>query len=508
MDQGNRFSPVTLAGKDPVAQLVIHLAFAHAVLNQPVDDGLFRFRDGKAVEKTAVDKHAIGHIGISGLLHILPAGDHLKDRQPELFGEFPVARIVRGNGHDGARAVCGEHIVGDKHRDSASVDRIDGLDSLELHARLFLDQLGALKVAFARGRIPVGENLVPVFNARTQLIHRRMLRRHNHVRRAEKRIRPRGINAQLHIAVLNGKIHLCALAAADPVALLHLDLFDKIEIIQPVEQLLGIGGDFEHPLALHAADDLCAAALAFPGHNLLVGQAALAARAPVDRHLAFISKAVLVKLQKNPLRPPEVTGVGGIHFARPVKREADALELLAEVIDILLGHAGRMDMVFDGIVFRRQAECVPTDGEEHVVALHPALAGDDIHGRVAARVAHMQPRAGWIRELDERIVFGLFMAGLCLKAMGLLPAALPLELNFFGIVSLAHGINPPLSSLRRDRKGAPDAHGFMHRGAWLKRGTTLIQPRGRGPHPGLSRGQTAAGYAHGPCLSPAELREE
>ena len=202
---------------------------------------------------------------------------------------------------------------------------------------------------------------------------------------------------------------------------------------------MGIRGDLEHPLALHAADDFRAAALALTGDNLFVGQAALAAGAPVDRHFGLIGEALLVELKENPLRPLEVVRIGGVDLARPVEGEADAPELLTEVIDVFLRHAGRMDVVLDGVVLGRQAERVPADGEQHVIAFHAALAGDDIHRRVAARMADVQARAGRIRELDQRVEFRLLMAGFRLKAMGLFPLLLPFQLNLIGIVSFAHG---------------------------------------------------------------------
>ena len=64
-------------------------------------------------------QHAVLHVGIGRFLHILAARDDLDDRQAELLGEIPVARVVRRNGHDRARAVGHQHIVGDEDRDLA-----------------------------------------------------------------------------------------------------------------------------------------------------------------------------------------------------------------------------------------------------------------------------------------------------------------------------------------------------------------------------------------------------
>ena len=68
-----------------------------------------------------------------------------------------------------------------------------------------------------------------------------------------------------------------------------------------------------------------------------------------------------------------------------------------------LGDVGGMDVVLDGVVLRGQAEGVKAHGEEDVVALHPLLPADDVHGREGPGVAHVQALAGGIGELDEAV---------------------------------------------------------------------------------------------------------
>ena len=74
-----------------------------------------------------------------------------------------------------------------------------------------------------------------------------------------------------------GNIHFGAGRAADPVALLRLDLLEVVHRIQVGEQPLGVGGDPQHPLLAHAPDDRAAAALALAADDLLVRQPDLAA---------------------------------------------------------------------------------------------------------------------------------------------------------------------------------------------------------------------------------------
>ena len=149
---------------------------------------------------------------------------------------------------------------------------------------------------------------------------------------------------------------------------------------------------------------------------------------------------MLVQLEENPLGPLEIRRVGGVHLPGIVKGEAQLLQLLPEVVDVLLGHLGGMYLVLDGIVLRGQAKGVPADGEQHIIALHAALAADDVHGGVGPGMAHMQPRSGGIRELNQSVKLRLGKIILRLKGMGLRPDFLPLLLNGCGVVILlVHG---------------------------------------------------------------------
>ena len=59
-DDRKRLAPVTLAGEEPVAQLVLDAALAEAVRLQPVDHLRLGFGGGQAVEEAGVDGDAVG----------------------------------------------------------------------------------------------------------------------------------------------------------------------------------------------------------------------------------------------------------------------------------------------------------------------------------------------------------------------------------------------------------------------------------------------------------------
>jgi len=250
----NRFAPVALAGKHPVAQLVVCLRMADALFRDPGfhgRDGLF---DGHAVEEAGVDHDAGVVLEREGFLRDVAAFDDLDDGKRELRGEVPVALVVARHAHDGAGAVGDEHVVGDENGDLRVVDGIDALDALQADAGLVLVEVGALKIRLAGGLVNIGLDLGVVLDLILPLFKIRMLRREHHVGDAEKRIAAGRIDGQL-VARRGAEVDFGALGLADPVALLDLDPFNVVHIVEIVDETLCVFRDLEHPLALLLADD-------------------------------------------------------------------------------------------------------------------------------------------------------------------------------------------------------------------------------------------------------------
>ena len=426
--QGNRLAPVALAGEHPVTQLVVDLLLAEALLHHVLLHGGDGLLHGHAVEEAGVDHDGAVVLGHKGLLGDIAALDHLDDGQTELLGEFPVALVVTGHAHDDTGAVAHEDVVGHEHGQGLMGHGVHDLNTLQPHAGLFLVQLAALKVGLVSRLLLIRLHGVPVLDQGLPLLQHGVLGRDDHVSRTEQGVGTGGVHRHL-VAHVGLERHLGAGRAADPVALLDLHALDEIHVLQIVDETLGVGGDLQHPLALLLADDFAAAALTHAVDHFLVGQHALAAGAPVHRHGGLIGQTVLEHLQEYPLGPLVVVGVGGVHAAIPVKAVAQHLQLAGEIGDIVFGHHSRMDMVLDGVVLRGQAEGVEANGEQHVVALHPLFAGDDVHGREGAGMAHMQALTGGIGELDESVELGALVAGDGGIGLGFFPIGLPFLFN-------------------------------------------------------------------------------
>ena len=309
------------------------------------------------------------------------------------------------NGHDRAGAVRCENVVGDEDRNRLAVDGIDAHDAVEPYAGLLLIELRALEIALAGRLLLVGLHLVGICElARLEpLRDKRMFGGKHHVRRTEESVAASREDGDILVIARNTEIDEGAGGFPDPVALHLLDALRPVEVIEILEKPLGIFRDLEHPLTHRPAFDRMVAALRTAVYDLFVRKHRAERGAPVHRHLRDIGKPLLVELLENPLRPLVVLRIGRVHLTVPVVREAKHADLLAEAVDILLCGDFRMRAGFDGVLLGGKAECVPAHRMKHVKALHALVAAEDVRGRVAFRMSHVQPRPRRIREHVETV---------------------------------------------------------------------------------------------------------
>ena len=142
---------------------------------------------------------------------------------------------MRGHGHDRARAVLDEHVVGDPDRDALAVHRVDdeaaGEDAVLL-LRLALDG------RVGRGVARVVEHLLLVLGPGDELGDQRVLGREHEERRAEERVGPRREDGEIDVELVDAEDHLGAFRAADPVPLHRQHAVGpRLEQVHLVEQL-------------------------------------------------------------------------------------------------------------------------------------------------------------------------------------------------------------------------------------------------------------------------------
>jgi len=77
----------------------------------------------------------------------------------------------------------------------------------------------------------------------------------------------------------------------------------------------------------------------------------------------------------------------------PVVRIAEALQLLAHIVDIAVGPFSRRGVVFHCGIFCGETEGVPAHRLQHILAEHALEARDDIADRVITHMTHMEVTA-------------------------------------------------------------------------------------------------------------------
>lgn len=221
---------------------------------------------------------------------------------------------------------------------------------------------------------------------------------------AVDRIGARRVGGDRRAELRRLEIELQALAAADPVVLHRLDaLRPALELVEVLQQDIGVIRDLEEPLREVLLVDLVVAAPALAVDDLLIREDRAAGVAPIDRCLLLVGEAALVEELEEPLRPLVVRGVARLDLAVPVVGEAELLLLLLHVLDVAVRPVGRLDTVLDGRVLSRHAEGVEAHRMQDVEALHRLVARHDITDGVVAHVAHVQV-ARRIREHLECVV--------------------------------------------------------------------------------------------------------
>ena len=283
-----------------------------------------------------------------------------------------------------------------------------------------------------------------------------MFRRQHHVGGAVKRVRSRGEYPDFFVVDL--EIDFRAFASADPVSLEQFDSLRPIEAFKFINQSLRVSGNAQHPLPHRPSDDGKSTDLAFAINHFFVRQNGAKLRTPVHQHIGNVSEANFIRilaaisldrlglvrfriepriinLEKNPLRPFEVTRIGGVDFTLPIIGETDPLQLRFEFGNVLAGGDSGMLAALDRVLFCRQAKGVPAHRMENIEPAHPFVTRDNVGGRITFRMSDVQTGAAWIRKHVEHVEFRFGRVEILrarirrVKNLALVPDRLPLGLN-------------------------------------------------------------------------------
>ena len=468
MNDGNRRAPVALARNAPVAQAPHHLFFAQALRREIRRNGVDR---GFIVEPAVfAGIQACAVFGVPGLpcverIRLAVDVDHGFDREAELLRERKIALVVRGHAHHSAVAVTNQYVVADPHFDCFARERMGdedaGRHALLFHRRqvgfhdgaalAFIDEGGELRIALRRMR------------------GKRMLRRHGAERDAHDGVRARREYPELIRQIVvapassfspargggarraacggaldrKGKAH--AEALADPVRLHGFHALGPArQRVERGQQLVGIFRDRHVVHRDLALLDQRAGAPAAAVDHLLVGQYRLVDGIPVHRAGLLVDETRFEHAQKQPLVPAIIIGLAGCEFAFPVDREAERLQLLLHVRDVVVSpFCGRYRIGHRGVLCG-QAESVPAHRLQHVAAAHAVVAGERVAYGIVSHVSHVQ-LARWIGKHREAIIFGFAGRFPGLERALFVPELLGFALDYVCVIFVLHACLSRLS---------------------------------------------------------------
>ena len=377
----------------PVAEPEAHRRASATARPQPVDDRLRRLFVRQARELRRVDELAV-------------VFDNGLDREIEPLRERSIALVVRRDGHDRARPVIHQDVVGNPDGNARVVDRVRREEAGE-DAGLVASPLRAPLQAWPPALRAYSRISSPFGDRSASSVDQRMLGREHEERRAEERVRTRGEDRDVDVAArrrgrgsprLRSGRSSCAASLATRSG--------QSTSVELVEQVVGVRGDAEEPLLELALLDLGAAAFAVAVLHLLVREHGLVVRAPVDGRLLAVGEPAPRGTAGTATASSGSIGLVRRELARPVDRPAHALHLVADPFDVALDDLARMLALLERRVLGGQPERVVAHRTQHLVARAAVEMREDVTERVDEHVPDVQ-RARRIREHLEHVVLAL-----------------------------------------------------------------------------------------------------
>ena len=268
---------------------------ADALLLEPGDDPLLGPGPVETVQELRIDRPPIPEEGLA--LPVRARVDRANDVEAIPDGKIPVPLILTRDGHDRPGAVAHQHIVGDVDRNRLPVHRVDGEPTGEHAGLLALGETLDLRLTGRPGYVLPGLGLD--VGARDQLLDKWVLGGEDAECHPEDRVGPGGEHIERGIDAVDGNPEPGALGPADPVPLHGADpVRPVVQMIEVIEESIGVVGDLEEPLGKVSLLDQRPASLTGAIHYLLVGEHGLILGAPVDRRGRLVGETTVVELEE------------------------------------------------------------------------------------------------------------------------------------------------------------------------------------------------------------------
>ena len=294
VDNGDGTAPETLARNEPVAKSEINLRFAGRILDDELNGGLLGGVHIEAIKEARVDLHARTGVGATSKVFRRSHGAH--DGQPVNLSEGEVALVFGRYGHDGTRAVRAEDIVRNVDRHLVTSKGVDDVTAGEgaslIEARAAIGRSRALKFAGATGplhKFVHGGGLLGSRESGEKFV----LGGDHGVGHTKAGVGSSRKDSQRHVGLpIDRKGEFGPIAAANPVALHRLNTLGPFQVIDFIQELIGVVSDLEEPLfEILSFDQVAGTVAGSIPIDLLVSEDRGASGTPVHRGVRPIGQA-------------------------------------------------------------------------------------------------------------------------------------------------------------------------------------------------------------------------
>ena len=221
--------------------------------------------------------------------------------------------------------------------------------------------------------------------------------------------------------------------AANPIALHRLDILWEFDVVELVEQLVGIVGHLEEPLCHVLLNDLQTAPPTAVVLHLLIGQYSVAILTPIHRSSASLDQPRLIETDENLLIPAIIFGRRCRQCAPPVVGISHPLLIGPNHRDITLCNRVRVPAFLLRRVLGGHPEGIVSHRIEYVHSHQALETSHRIADRVVSNVAHVHIAGGVGKHL-EAVELRPRGVEIGVENTSITPTCLPSRLDFCGIV--------------------------------------------------------------------------
>ena len=190
-DDGEGFSPVSLAAKASIPHPVIYFSFTNALFFQFLQHHFSGIHHLNTIQKTGVFQY--GFFCSIGFCSIKISTNNIGNGNVEMMGEFKISLIAARHRHDGPGAITCQYIFTDVNGNYLLAERVDGISTRKTTSDFFLRHTVNIAAAFYIVNVLIYcRGLSGTF----YFLYQIQLGRYHHKINTKNSIRPCGVNCK------------------------------------------------------------------------------------------------------------------------------------------------------------------------------------------------------------------------------------------------------------------------------------------------------------------------